>query len=604
MLTSVGARFRWAVCQLDTLGKCRNRAMLRKSLATLPPTLDKTYDQILSTIPDEDSAFAMRILQWLAFSERPLSVEEVAEVIAMDITRSPVFVRDEIMEDPLDTLDICSSLVTVVTEETGDWSAPASKTQVVVLAHYSVKEYLVSDRIKKGQAAQYSLQDTVCHSIIAQGCLSYLCQFQNSEPMDQEILQQYKLAHYSAEFWIRHTKKTGRLGKATSKAAMHLLAPEKSAYLNWIRLWDPERSLKNFNIRRSEKESLPPPLYYAALHGVEEIVNTLLIEGADVNAKGPIFGSALQAALFGNHGQVVKILLDAKAEVNAQDGSYGNALQIATGKGDYQMVKLLLDKSADVNAWTRDFLEGNPLQIASEKGNRQIVQLLLDNGADVNAQSGFHGNALNAALSLTNGDDEVEETVKILIEAKIDVNVQGGFFGNALQEASHHGYKGVVRRLLETGARVNAQGGYYGNALQAASYWHYKEVVKMLLIAGANVNALGGEYGNALQAAASRIGQDGEEVVGMLLAAGANVTAKGGRYGSALQAASYCRFKEVMRRLLVAGADVYALGGEYGSPIEAAFLGRYDHGVEESEEADEILKMLFDAAGRILVHIE
>jgi hypothetical protein len=33
-------RFRWAVLQLDTLGKCRNRLMLRKSLATLPPTLD------------------------------------------------------------------------------------------------------------------------------------------------------------------------------------------------------------------------------------------------------------------------------------------------------------------------------------------------------------------------------------------------------------------------------------------------------------------------------------------------------------------------------------------------------------------------------------
>jgi hypothetical protein len=35
-------RIRWAVCQLDTLGKCVNRLMLRKSLATLPSTLDET----------------------------------------------------------------------------------------------------------------------------------------------------------------------------------------------------------------------------------------------------------------------------------------------------------------------------------------------------------------------------------------------------------------------------------------------------------------------------------------------------------------------------------------------------------------------------------
>jgi hypothetical protein len=55
--------FRWAVCQLDTLGKCCNRAMLRKSLATLPRTLDQTYDRILTRIGEEYSKYAMRILQ-------------------------------------------------------------------------------------------------------------------------------------------------------------------------------------------------------------------------------------------------------------------------------------------------------------------------------------------------------------------------------------------------------------------------------------------------------------------------------------------------------------------------------------------------------------
>jgi hypothetical protein len=43
-------RFRWAVCQLDTIGKCRNRLKLRESLASLPPTLDETYDRILCAI--------------------------------------------------------------------------------------------------------------------------------------------------------------------------------------------------------------------------------------------------------------------------------------------------------------------------------------------------------------------------------------------------------------------------------------------------------------------------------------------------------------------------------------------------------------------------
>jgi hypothetical protein len=81
-------RFRWAVCQLGTLGKCRNRLMLRNSLAGLPSTLDETYNRILCAIDKEDSQYAIRILRWLAFSSRPLLVE-AAEIVAIDINRIP-----------------------------------------------------------------------------------------------------------------------------------------------------------------------------------------------------------------------------------------------------------------------------------------------------------------------------------------------------------------------------------------------------------------------------------------------------------------------------------------------------------------------------------
>ena len=59
----------------------------------------------------------MRMLQWLTFSERPLTVEEIAEVVAIDVKRNPAFDSDEILEDPLEALNICSSLVVVTTRE-------------------------------------------------------------------------------------------------------------------------------------------------------------------------------------------------------------------------------------------------------------------------------------------------------------------------------------------------------------------------------------------------------------------------------------------------------------------------------------------------------
>ncbi|KAF2738340.1 hypothetical protein EJ04DRAFT_429373, partial [Polyplosphaeria fusca] len=178
LINGAKGMFRWAVCQLDALGKCVNRKMLQQALATLPPTLDQTYDRILATIDNDHSQYALRILRWLVFSARPLSVDEVAEVVAIDVKREPIFDCDEVLEDSLEILNICSSLVTIATENDDGRRKPR---EVVALAHYSVKEYLVSERIWTGEAAMYGMQDNVCHDFMSSGCLGYLLQFQQSE---------------------------------------------------------------------------------------------------------------------------------------------------------------------------------------------------------------------------------------------------------------------------------------------------------------------------------------------------------------------------------------------------------------------------------------
>jgi hypothetical protein len=195
--TNNDARFRWAVCQLDALGKCVNQKMLQEALAGLPPNLDQTYDRILAAIDEDYSQYALRILQWLTFSARPLLIDEVAEVVAIDAKRDPAFDCDEVLEDPLEVLNICSSLVTMAVDNSN--LRGRSSRQVVALAHYSVKEYLVSDKIRTGKAARFGMQDNVCHDAMAASCLGYLLQFQETE-LKPDFLGSFKLARYSAEF--------------------------------------------------------------------------------------------------------------------------------------------------------------------------------------------------------------------------------------------------------------------------------------------------------------------------------------------------------------------------------------------------------------------
>ncbi|KAF2132356.1 hypothetical protein P153DRAFT_272713, partial [Dothidotthia symphoricarpi CBS 119687] len=180
--------FRWAACQLDILGECRNRRQLLQALADLPPDLDETYNRILGAIKKSDIPYAIRILRWLAFSSRPMMLAEVAEIAAIDADRRPGFDRDEVLEDPLEVLSICSSLVTLAASHSVDsdsrYDVPVGS--VVLLAHYSVKEYLISERIRQSKASIYSMDPVLCHQHIAKCCIQYLLQFNTPHALTEE----------------------------------------------------------------------------------------------------------------------------------------------------------------------------------------------------------------------------------------------------------------------------------------------------------------------------------------------------------------------------------------------------------------------------------
>jgi ankyrin repeat protein len=515
--------------------------MLRKSLSTLPPTLDQTYDQILSSISKEDSEYARRILQWLTFSARPLFVKEVAEALAIDVERDPAFDRDEVLEDPLEVLNICSSLVILT----------GSLNKTIALAHYSVQEYLVSDRIKQGHAKEYNMQKAECHSAIAKSCLKYILQL--SQPLSKEALKTSALANYSAQHWSSHLRDTGG-NLEVSWLAMDMMSTERPEYLTWIQIYDPDRLFARPDLDRGLK-SLAPPLYYASLLGLSMVTKLLLGKGADINAQGGSHGSALQAASAKGHEQVVEILLEGGAKIDAQD-EYHSVLKAASASGHERVVKILLDNNANVNAHNRRCCTA--LQAASASGHVRVVKILLDRDADIRLQGGFYGTPLMLASAAGH-----EQIVKLLIDRGADVNAHTESFDTALHVASASGHELIVKLLLEAGADVNIKGqsGRYVSALHAASAEGHGQIAKLLLEAGADANAnrQGKYYSNALQSASAK---GFKQVVEMLLKAGAdvNATTQYINYQTALQAASTGNHNQVVQMLLDAGAKSDASG--------------------------------------------
>ncbi|KAK2930486.1 Ankyrin repeat [Fusarium oxysporum f. sp. vasinfectum] len=458
--------FRWAACQLESLARCLSPAAIEIALESLPSDLNETYRRMIQSIPSEYKSSAIRLLQFLVHTKRPLTLAEAIEVIATEINQEPRgFDVKRRLFQAADILRYCPSLVTIA-----EATNYAETVDELHLAHFSVKEYLL-------EQAEFDLESASI--VITKTCLTYLGDIKNN---CSTIRSDFPMARYAAEYWTEYAV-SAETSEEIVRTTVSFLRDE-TTFQRWCRLYQADRPWDN-----EPGPPRAPRLYYACLAELAGAARDLTTEGADVNAQGGWFGNALQAASLKGKLEVVQILLDKGADVNAQGGEYDNALQAASYNGNPEIVQLLLDKGADVN--TQGGVYDNALQAASSNGHQEVVQLLLDKGADVNAQGGY-------------------------------INAQGGPAGNALQAASYNGNREVVQLLLDKGADVNAQGSRYGNALQAASYNGNPEIVQLLLDKGANVNAQGGGYGNALQAASSNGHQ---EVVQLLLDKGADVKA-------------------------------------------------------------------------------
>ena len=307
---------------------------------------------MIQCIPTELKNDAMRLLQFLVHSKRPLKLAEAKEVIATQIEHEPrgFDVKRRLFCEN-DVLDYCPSLVTVV---------PTAGKELH-LAHFSVKEYLLGED---------QLNITTSSISITTTCLTYLTDISGSH---REIKRDFPMARYAAEVWTGHAALAQASSQDIVRATVRFLETE-ATFQRWAQLYQADR----------DREDDPGPprgsrLYYACFDGLVAPARDLIGKGADVNAQGGEYGNALQAASFRGYLAIVKLLLDKGADVNSQDGRHGNALQAASFKGHLEIVKLLLDKRADVNAQGGYY--GNALQATSFGGHLEIVKLLQGSGA-------------------------------------------------------------------------------------------------------------------------------------------------------------------------------------------------------------------------------
>ncbi|KAH9069508.1 hypothetical protein EDB83DRAFT_2551109 [Lactarius deliciosus] len=223
--------FRWVFCQLEVLQKCLPQNVQRV-LRELPNSLDRTYERILREIGEVNPDQAYRLLQCLTVATRPLRVDELAEVLALDFDGAkggiPVLNSDWRWDDEQQgVLSMCSSLVVVVYNN-------YLKTHFVQFAHFSVKEFLASDRLAKLTAdiSRFHIRLEPAHTVIAQACLAILLRSNCNDMAESGS----PLSHYAARHWVDHAQFES-VSLHIEDGMRSLFDPAKPYFPAWLKVW-------------------------------------------------------------------------------------------------------------------------------------------------------------------------------------------------------------------------------------------------------------------------------------------------------------------------------------------------------------------------------
>lgn len=113
----MGQRFCLVACQLNVLRDCISLEELRKELTYLPWDLNEVCERILLSIPTFRRQAAIRIVQLLLYSSRPLKVSELLDAIAVDTEGDIPFDKSRRPIEAMDIAVYCSSLTVLVRDE-------------------------------------------------------------------------------------------------------------------------------------------------------------------------------------------------------------------------------------------------------------------------------------------------------------------------------------------------------------------------------------------------------------------------------------------------------------------------------------------------------
>ena len=321
--------------------------------------LETAYNQAINRIeaqPIEHQILAKRVISWITYAGRPLSLQELTHALAIE-PGDQEFDEDNVPE--LDEISsVCAGLIAIDEE-----------SDVVRLTHYTTQEYF-------GRIRLPWLPDGDAH--IATACLTYLSY------LSLEDIQTYpnpiyftvhpKLSRlvffdYASRYWGSHARLTS--DKAVEQLALAFLADEPRVLSSTNKFHPSHRHYEP--IRDLERMS---SVHLAAYHNLDKLLPIMLNHNHIPDAKDAHGRTPLLWAVIYEHQAVTKVLLELEdVNINSRDDELFTPLYYAARRGNESVTRILLEKNAEINLQGND--DETSLFVAAKYGREAVVKMLL-----------------------------------------------------------------------------------------------------------------------------------------------------------------------------------------------------------------------------------
>ncbi|EEU37940.1 uncharacterized protein NECHADRAFT_88282 [Fusarium vanettenii 77-13-4] len=372
LVAGAGGMFRLTALQMQELKMKRilRDCDVQNILSSLPKSLDATYERVLLQIDSEVVYEAKTALQWLCCCIRPLYLEELVDASIIKPDEEVPFSEDHRIKD-FGLLDLLPGLVKVNPPPDLTEAMFQPKHYTVTLAHFSVKEYLVSSRTLDSLSHTYAINLDLAHRHIVRSSLAYIghcLSVGSSYPHHEHGVVRFPLQMYAYSRWEMHAKLvSGHLDQVWACVLKTFRKPTAALMWCWLsRKLREEGTAYHFDIPFQAFLSPDWPTNYllcrAIGSGIEPLVRAVL-DSTWLNLTGQlVLGNPFSLALISRSGSCPRNIL--------QGSSNSLSAGSISSPGDDSLPRMLLESGYQPTA--RDLL------LSVRHGTAGLLSLMIE----------------------------------------------------------------------------------------------------------------------------------------------------------------------------------------------------------------------------------